>query len=839
MVRRVLAAVAAVAVGAAGAAGAQVPPSQAARQEVRAHREVGEYEQAIAAARRADLAPELAELLRLTGQYTDAQRVLTAARTAARPDSLLVILQLGLLREELGARDDAFRDYDRLIAAYNARGAGLTSAELTAVGTAVERLSVTDPQLARDALRAFDEAIAADPGNADARLAVGELFLARYNGTEAQATFGEILGRDSLQPRALLGLARVARFSGGGSVSALLERSLEINPRLVDALVFRAELLSEVDDYDGARREIAKALQVNPRSAAALSTQAAVAWLAGDTAAFAALRRTVLDGNPRSTVPDIMAAELAQRHRLYADAARFARDAVARDSLAWRGWGLLGINELRLGRMDSGRVHLEKAFAGDPFDVWTKNTLDLLDTLDAFPARALRRFRVVADAAEIDVLAPYVGALAEEAYASMERRYGVTPPPMRVEVFRRHADFSVRTMGLVGLGALGVSFGPVVAMDSPSARPRGEFNWGSTLWHEIAHSFHMAASGHRVPRWFTEGLAVYEERMARPGWGDDPSPAFLAAYQDGRLLPVSRLNDGFVRPAYPEQVGFSYVQASLVCERLVEQHGFDALVRMLRAYGRGLGTLEVFRTVLGVELEVFDRIFTDWFERTFATQLASLRPHGDRNAASRSPTAVLSIARGNPGDFRAQLLAGQTLVRDGRAAEAAPFLERAKALFPEYAEADGPYRLLADVARARGDLRGAEAELAAMTARNERSYDAHRDLAEVRLALGDSAGALRALDALMYVDPTDPTVHERLAALAEARGEAATALRERRVIVALDPADPVTAYYLLARAELRAGNRDAARRAVLRALEQAPGFEPALELLLEVRRERD
>ena len=811
----------------------------AARAQVRQLRDAGKYDDAIAVARRADLAAELGELLRVTGDRAAAQRVLNAARAQARPDSLLVILQMGLLREELGAREGAFRDYDRLIAAYNARQGSLTSAELTAVGIAVERLSVTDPQLARDALRAFDEAIAADPGNLDAHLAVGALFLSRYNGGEAQSTFEAVLARDSLHPVALLGLARVARFTGRGGVSGLLERSLEVNPRFVDVRILRAELLSEVDDYAGARQEVARALEVNPRSIAALSTQAAVAWLAGDSAGFRAARRAVLEGNPHTAVPDLTAAELAGRHRLYADAKRFARQAVIRDSLAWRGWALLGINELRLGQMDSGRVHLEKAFAGDPFDVWTKNTLDLLDTLDAFPARAFPRFQVVADAAEINVLAPYVGALAEEAYGSMAARYGVSAPPIRVEVFRRHADFSVRTMGLVGLGALGVSFGPVVAMDSPSARQRGEFNWGSTLWHEIAHSFHMAASGHRVPRWFTEGLAVYEERMARPGWGDDASPDFLAAHQAERLLPVSRLNDGFVRPAYPEQLGFSYYQASLVCEWIAAEHGFAALVRLLRAYGNGHDTPRAFREVLGVELERFDRTFSAWLDRKFATQLAALAPHGEGMVAQPSPAAVLARAGSNPGDFRLQLRAGQLLVRDGRAREAVPFLERAKALFPEYAEADGPYYLLARLARERGDLRAAERELAAMTTRNERSYDAHRELADVRLALGDSTGALRAFDALMFVDPTDPDAHGRLAELADALGEVALSVREWRVLVALDPADPVTAYYRLARAELAAGNRAGARQAVLRALERAPGFEPALELLLELREARD
>src|SRR6185369_15149524 len=112
--------------------------------------------------------------------------------------------------------------------------------------------------------------------------------------------------------------------------------------------------------------------------------------------------------------------------------------------------------------------------------------------------------------------------------SDLAARYGIRPPvPVRIEVFPRHADFSVRTVGLAGMGALGACFGPVIAMDSPSARDRGQFNWGSTLWHEIAHTFHLALSDNRVPRWLTEGLAVLEERRAKPGWGAQVSPEFL------------------------------------------------------------------------------------------------------------------------------------------------------------------------------------------------------------------------------------------------------------------------------------------------------------------------
>ena len=59
----------------------------------------------------------------------------------------------------------------------------------------------------------------------------------------------------------------------------------------------------------------------------------------------------------------------------------------------------------------------------------------------------------------------------------------------------------------------------------------GEFNWGSTAWHELAHTFTLGLSQYRAPRWFSEGLSVLEERRARPAWGADASVEFLAAYR--------------------------------------------------------------------------------------------------------------------------------------------------------------------------------------------------------------------------------------------------------------------------------------------------------------------
>ena len=70
----------------------------------------------------------------------------------------------------------------------------------------------------------------------------------------------------------------------------------------------------------------------------------------------------------------------ASRIRLYAVAADFARQGIAAIRRTGRRTGLLGMNLLRLGQITEGRQSLEASFTGDPYDIWVKNTLDLLDT---------------------------------------------------------------------------------------------------------------------------------------------------------------------------------------------------------------------------------------------------------------------------------------------------------------------------------------------------------------------------------------------------------------------------------------------------------------------------
>ena len=653
------------------------------------------------------------------------QRALTPA------DSLQARLQQALAAYHDGRTDEAFKIFDTFIDSYNS-GRRLTADELVAVGVAVKHLGQRDPQLFKDALRAFDEAIAADARHEGARVELGRLFLEKYNGADARTAFADALRINPKNADALAGMAELLDFDNHPGAVDTARKALEAEPRHVGAHAFLTRAFLATDMTDSARVHADAAARVDPTSTDALVATASVAQVRGDHAAVRAIKGRAR-GPAAATIATALA-ELSVQRRQYAESVELAREALTHDSTSWQAWSVLGINQLRLGDAAAARRSLEKSFAGDPYNVWVKNSLDLLDKIDTFETRTSPHFQIIANPREIDVLAPYVTALGEEAFAKLAQRYGYQPPtPVRLELFDRHADFSVRTVGLAGLGALGVSFGSVLAMDAPSARKPGEFNWGSTLWHELAHAFHLGMTGHRVPRWFTEGLAVLEERRARPGWGEEGLPFFVRAAREKKLLPLAELNSGFVRPKYPEQVQVSYYQASVILEMIEEKYGAAAIPGMLRAYAAGKNTEAALRDVLKTTSEDIDREF-----RRFTEQRV-----GD-------------------------------MARAKAAAEA-----------NDYAALVG-------------------------------------------------LGTAESLELAMYVSPYDIAAHTRLAELYARQGDRAGAVRERQVIVALKPVDMAEARYQLARAHFENKDRVNARREVLRALETAPNFAKAQELLLEL-----
>jgi tetratricopeptide (TPR) repeat protein len=750
------------------------------------------------------------------------------------PDSLMEMVNLAKLHFDRGERDRAMKEFDKFIDIYNNSGGTLTSTELTAVGIACQYLGRDNPDLYKDALKSFDRAILLDPSNIDAKIDVGDLFLEKYNSADAQASFEEVLAANPKEPRALLGEAKRRFFDSQPGVDSLLTRALEISPNYVEARVQRAEELLEIEEYSLAQKQVELALAVNPAASDALAVLAAIKYVTGDTKGYEEIRQRALAVNPANAEFYVTMSSAASRLRLYAVAEAFALQGVAADPKNWEAHGLAGMNMLRLGKITEGRHSLDVSFKGDPYNIWIKNTLDLLDTFGNYDETTEGKYTTMIEKSESGLFSIYLRDLLERAYTTFHERYQFTPtPPIRVEVYKSHADFSVRTVGLAGLGALGVSFGTTLAFDSPAAKDAGPFNWGSTVWHELAHTFTLGLTDQHVPRWLSEGLSVYEEHHARPGWGSNVSVEFLDAFTAGKLVPVSRMNDGFMRPAYPEQVILSYHQASVVCDLIARDYGEKALLQMLLEYKAGRTTDEVFKKVLGMDPKAFDKKFDTYMRERYAGPLAALKD-SLKVGTETPPEEMLAQANALPRSYRLQMLAALTLAKAGMTDTAIVLLERARALFPEYGGGDGPYAGLAQLYAAKDDSKRAAEALSQYVLHNETDYPSHLELARLRTESGDKVGAADALDRALYIDPYDIAVHQQLAALYHELGNKSGTVRERRAVVALVPADKSEAYYQLALAYHDADDDLNAKKTVLRSLEEAPNYVKAQELLLQI-----
>ena len=815
-------------------------------ESIRALRSAGNYQQALdlvraellADANNTPLLIELGELEFATGTPDAARARFLQVIDLAGAERLTAKLNLAEFYRQRGDMPAAERLYDEIRAAYQTQAA-LTARDLYAIASATRELGRSDPQLYKEAVQLFDQASRMDPSFVAAGIALGELLLEKYNNQEALEVFNEVLAIIPEHPRALLGLARSQHFDYSATAMQTALQVLELNPNLVAARVFMARLYLELEQYDDARFEVQQALAVNPLSLEALSMLAVAYYLERNQAEFAAIERRVLGLNPRYAELYTALAEMAAQNRLYREAQAFAATAVKLDPQSWQGYGLQGMNQLRLGQMQAGRASLERSFAGDPYNIWIKNTLQLAESFADYVQSDKGHYQLVLHRDEHELLGDYIHALADRAYRRFKTRYRHEPEnPVRIELYPEHADFSVRSVGLAGVGLLGVCFGPVVAMDSPAARPRSAFNWGSTLWHELAHVFHLSMTDNRVPRWFSEGLAVYEERSARPGWGGDVSPDFLLAYLDGRLLPVSELNNGFVRPSYPEQVIHSYFQASLVFEFIEARWGFDVIRATLNAFRDSRAPASELPRHLQLDAAGLDAAFDAYLRDKYASALQALR--NERTAEQNTAPAInpeqVTRATEVPDNYYDQLNLGSLLLQQGNFDLAELFLQKAQQMFPQYAGEDSSYWLLATLYLQQDKNEQAEQQLAAMTAINAEHYAAHWQLAELRAQRGDHAAAAAALEAANYIFPYDPALHEALAGHLASDGLWDAVARERRALLALDPVDKAEAHYQLAYANERAGNRASAREQILYALEIAPNFYRAQALLLSLQR---
>ncbi|MPZ17039.1 MAG: tetratricopeptide repeat protein [Luteitalea sp.] len=778
------------------------------------------------------------------GRLDEAEQLFT--RGAKRTPEGDAALELGLLLLARGRRADAEVVLDRLVVAV--LEGGRDGLALARAGRA--RMALGEPRQANALFRAAAQVV---PDHPAVHTDWGELFLETHNTAEAVGSFQTALKLDPRWSPAILGLARAHADENPSAAREAAAKALAIHPWLVDAHLLLATLAIDEDDLEGGRDALRRARVQDSTNVEAAALAAAIQFIEDRTKEGEADLARALAVNPQNgDVPRMVGERLARQYR-FDEAVAFLRRAVELDPENARAHGALGLHLMRTGDEDAARAVLERAFELDPYDVVTYNLLGLLDTLAGFQTVREGELLVRMDPRDLSVLRGYLVPLAEEALSTLSARYGFTPQgPILIEVFPRHDDFAVRTLGLPGLiGGLGACFGRVVTMDSPRARPAGTFNWAATLWHELAHVITLQLSRQRIPRWLSEGVSVFEESRARPAsggplrrgspereaqqgqtaWGGEAQLEFAEALSKGELQPIKELRAGF---SNPKTITRTYFQASLVVARIVEKYGDKGLQAFIRAFGDGLDEETASQRAFGVGLDELQRDFDAYVQRRYAAVLPALRSPEAKLPMNGSPQGLAAFANRYAGHYFVQMAIARRLIKNDRPNEAGPLLERAARLVPFAGGEDGPQALLANLAAKAGRKDAALKHLDEHLVRDHTSIEPVRQLLQIAQEQGDEARLDRAASRLIEIAPFDPELHSTLGRLALGRGDFQTAVRELQTAIDAGPSDVAAAHTELAEAYWQAGRPAETKKHVIAALEVAPRFERAQELLLAV-----
>jgi tetratricopeptide (TPR) repeat protein len=759
-----------------------------------------------------------ARALTARGRYPEAEAVLGPA-AAARPHSVAG-LERALLLQTLGRPD----------ATAMLRGIAVESPDLLVAARALRALGRF-----QEANDLFRDVAAKAPKSPEVNTAWGELYLDAHQSADALELFQAALMADERWTPALLGAARALSDDDPPVAIAAAKKALEINPRYVEAYVFLASQALDQDRKGEAREALKKALDVNPASLDAHALLAAMAYVADNKAEYETELEKVRAIAPTRGDVYQVAGELAARNYRFDEAVTLVRRALELEPENPRALSDLGIDLLRTGDEPAARQALDASFKLDPFHKPTFNLLGMLDRLDTFVTVRDGDLVFRFDKAEAPVLQEYAIPLAHRALETFTARYEFAPRgPLLIEVFPRHDDFAVRIAGLPGMiGALGVCFGRVVGLDSPKARPPGSFQWEATLWHELAHVVTIQMSNQRVPRWLTEGISEYEQKRARAEWARQMDMEFAEAMLHGKTFKLADLNAAFTDP---RTINLAYFEGALVVDFIVERYGAAGLNKLLRAYGDGLETDAALQTSLGTDFDRMQTGFDDALERRFGALRRALEGPDEEALAAKSLDELRVLGSAQPGSYRVQMALGRALRKAGDLDAARRAFEKAAALAPPSTGTNSPHAQLFQIAREQKDRARVMAELRALLDVDFDNVEAARALArEMREAgVTDPTQVGSVYERIIAIDPYDGDAHAVVGRLALNRNDLETAAREFRTVLALNPVDRAEAYTDLAESYFKAGKQVDAKKQALAALEIAPTYGRAQDLLLKL-----
>ncbi|MDP6058129.1 MAG: peptidase MA family metallohydrolase, partial [Pirellulaceae bacterium] len=486
-----------------------------------------------------------------------------------------------------------------------------------------------------------------------------------------------------------------------------------------------------------------------------------------------------------------------------------------------------------MGQEEEGMRLAKEVNQQDGYNVVAHNLVTLQNNLKRFQTLETPGFVVRMEPREAQLYGQRALDLLGEAKATLCAKYNVTiDERVLVEIFPRQADFAIRTFGLPGGdGFLGVCFGRVITANSPASRGNTPANWEAVLWHEFCHVVTLEKTHNKMPRWLSEGISVYEERQANATWGQTMTPSYRQMILEGALTPVSQLSGAFLQPPSAMHLQFAYFESSLVVEFLIERHGLETLQRVLDDLGVGMSINDSLARYTG-SLELLDDEFAT-FARQQAEQMAPKADWSEADLPQDADVATLKLwVATHPNHFVAMSRLAAALIQQNRWNDAKTLLPEIIALFPDYHETGNAYTMLAKVHQELGETKEERAVLEELTALSDDDVDALGRLMDLCIEQEDWDAALKTADRLLGINPLIAAPHRVIARAAEQLNDSPGAITALRALVALNPIDPADVHFRLAMHLTELSELSAARREVLRSLEEAPRFRAAHRQLL-------
>ena len=662
------------------------------------------------------------------------------------------ILRAELLSER-GQRDDARKIYGRVVEA--ARGKELVAVNRLQYAKALIALGGSDNLY--EASDALIRATQDDKLLAEAYLVRGNLLFDVYRETRGQPS-GESEYKRALQhcgenEPILLALYRTRRQNfllDSAKTDAYLRRALAVNPNSVEALRLRASGMIDDRRFRSALAMLKRALAINPHDKRTLAELVAVSHLLYREADEKAYRERIAGIDAKySRVDTVLGEHLVALYR-FSDSLPFLRRAERADPNDARNLLALGRALIYAGKGDEGaRVlrrtkELQRGF----LNPWRENQLFLQQRLEEKYERvAIGNFIFRIHPSEKDVLVPYLSREYEKAWRRLGSKYGIFPDcKVAVEGFERFGDFSVRTIGFKGFGALGACFGCFITSVSPAAPElRQQFSWKVTAWHEFAHVLHLQLSRARVPRWLTEGAAVYEEISLDPSYDRRMEREIYSALKNDAVIPLERLNSVF----RGSQILLGYYQGGLICRHIAKDWGFDKVVKILNLYGKDKSTEQIFEEVLGLSPREYDIKFRNYLDSLVGSY--RLTPLIDEKTLD----SLWSRVSRDPSDKEARLRLAQGFVQRGNIVDAGQQIAALNRLDP----GNGDVLLLrAKIAASRrgGDPLEVRRLLKEGFEKGGEDFDARMSYARILEKAGRERDALAQYDAAIKCWPTCP-----------------------------------------------------------------------------------